>query len=86
MKLSPLNTKDFILLKMYGTLVISVPLMLLILIIVFSLSVKTTSPWYVILAFLQIFIVFEWLLIESVYFTIISRSTTQIHFRTQELF
>jgi hypothetical protein len=71
MKLSPLNTKDFILLKMYGTLVISVPLMLLILIIVFSLSVKTTYPWYVILAFLQIFIVFEWLLIESVYFTII---------------
>jgi hypothetical protein len=71
MKLSPLNTKDFIRLKMYGTLVISVPLMFLILIIIFSLSVEAASPWYIILAFLQIFIVFEWSLIESAYFTII---------------
>ncbi len=71
MKLSPLNTKDFILLKIYGTLVISVPLVFLILIIIFSLSVKAVSTWYVILAFLQIFIIFEWLLIESTYVTII---------------
>lgn len=70
-KLSPLRTKDLILLKMFGTLFISVPLLFLILIIIFSLFVEATSTWYLILAFLQVFILFEWLLVESSYFTVI---------------
>jgi hypothetical protein len=70
-KLSPLNIKDFILLKIYGTLVIAVPIMLIVLIIVFTISVEAASAWYLILAFLQTFTIFEWLLTENSYFTII---------------
>jgi hypothetical protein len=66
-KLAPLKLSSFIMLKFLSAAIISLPVLILVVFLIFSKSVSADSSWHLMLTIIQIFILFEWYSVENCY-------------------